>query len=67
MEHPDANFDECENTAHQLFPFPSLARCVFFDCELGARWIGGDGNCVVGTLIDWDLPQGFVSTAAHHH
>jgi len=53
MEDPDANFDECENTAQQLFPFPSLARCVFLDRELGASWIGGDGNCVVGTLIDW--------------
>jgi hypothetical protein len=67
MEDPDANYDECENTAQQLFPFPSLARCVFFDCELGIGWIGSDGDCVVGPLIDLDLPQGFFSTAAHGH
>jgi len=67
MEDPDANHDECENTAQQLFPFPSLTRCIFFDCELDVSGIGGDGNYVVGALIDLDLPQGFVSTAAHRH
>jgi hypothetical protein len=56
MEDPDANYDECENTAQQVFPFPSLARCVFFDCELGIGWIGSDGDCVVGSLIDLDFP-----------
>jgi hypothetical protein len=63
----DANYDQCENTAQQLFPFPSLTRSVFLDCELGAGWIGSDGNYVVGPLIDLDLPQGLCSTAAHSH
>src|ERR1700694_2722044 len=27
----DANYDQCENTAQQLFPFPSLTRSVFLD------------------------------------